>query len=63
MNNKDLCDKCGINHRPRTGCGGRFKHDPRCDCGICAYCNGREDVYGNPIGQLREMAESVAGTG
>lgn len=22
------------------------RHDPHCDCGICAYCNGQEDVYG-----------------
>lgn len=27
-----------------------FKHDPHCDCGICAFCEGQEDVYG----QLRE---------
>src|SRR5258705_12382374 len=25
-----------------------IKHDPYCDCGICAYCNGQEDKYGNP---------------
>jgi hypothetical protein len=25
----------------------RPKHDPHCDCGICAYCNGQEDVWGN----------------
>jgi hypothetical protein len=24
-----------------------YKHDPHCDCGICAYCNGEEDVWGN----------------
>src|ERR1044072_579234 len=23
------------------------KHDPHCDCGICAYCNGQEDIWGN----------------
>jgi hypothetical protein len=23
------------------------KHDLHCDCGICAYCNGQEDIYGN----------------
>lgn len=25
----------------------KMKHDPDCDCGICQYCNGDEDVYGN----------------
>lgn len=25
----------------------RPKHDPHCDCGICAYCNGQEDIWGN----------------
>lgn len=24
------------------------KHDLDCDCGICQYCNGTEDIYGNP---------------
>jgi len=24
------------------------KHDPECDCGICQYCNGDEDKFGNP---------------
>lgn len=24
-----------------------MKHDPHCDCGICQYCGGQEDVYGN----------------
>jgi hypothetical protein len=24
------------------------KHDPYCDCGICQYCNGDEDKFGNP---------------
>ena len=27
---------------------GDTKHDPYCDCGICQYCGGDEDVYGNP---------------
>jgi len=26
----------------------RYKHDPSCDCGICQYCNGDEDKFGNP---------------
>lgn len=25
-----------------------FKHDPYCDCGICQYCRGDEDKFGNP---------------
>ncbi len=25
-----------------------FKHDPYCDCGICQFCKGDEDKYGNP---------------
>ncbi len=24
-----------------------FKHDPYCDCGICQYCRGDEDKFGN----------------
>jgi hypothetical protein len=36
------------------------KHDPHCDCGICPYCNGLEDVFGretNPAPQAyREKA-------
>jgi hypothetical protein len=27
------------------------KHDPSCDCGICQYCNGSEDRYGNLTNQ------------
>lgn len=23
-----------------------FKHDPYCDCGICAFCEGQDNVYG-----------------
>jgi hypothetical protein len=26
----------------------KLKHIPDCDCGICAYCNGQEDKFGNP---------------
>jgi len=43
------------------------KHDPYCDCGICQYCNGREDKYGNPtagqgieIGRLRSAIKMLA---
>jgi hypothetical protein len=35
------------------------KHDPDCDCGICAYCNGQEDIYGNPS-RLATPAASTA---
>ncbi len=32
------------------------KHDPYCDCGICQYCNGDEDKFGNPTDKgLREV--------
>jgi len=34
------------------------KHDPECDCGICQYCNGDEDKFGNPTKKgEREMDE------
>lgn len=23
------------------------KHDAHCDCGVCAYCDGQEDIWGN----------------
>jgi len=40
------------------------KHDPHCDCGICPYCNGLEDVFGretNPAPQAyREKAIEAA---
>jgi len=37
---------------PYVGANGEFfpitaaKHQHDCDCGICQYCNGDEDVYG-----------------
>lgn len=44
-----------------------FKHDPYCDCGICQYCRGDEDKFGNPtagqgieIGRLRREIEILA---
>ena len=43
------------------------KHDPYCDCGICQYCRGDEDKFGNPtagqgieIGRLRREIEILA---
>jgi len=37
------------------------KHDPHCDCGICAYCNGQEDVYGNPTSPSAPSSEGDNG--
>lgn len=43
MNNEDSGNELfGISEQLREK-----KHDPHCDCGICQYCNGTEDVYGN----------------
>lgn len=30
-----------------------YKHNPECDCGICAFCNGEEDVWGNKRNQMK----------
>ena len=42
------------------------KHDPECDCGICQYCNGSEDKFGNPtkrsdmeIGNIRRAIKML----
>lgn len=38
------------------------KHDPNCDCGICAYCHGQEDVNGNPLAAIRQGVAALAYT-
>jgi hypothetical protein len=25
----------------------KVKHNPNCDCGVCNFCDGTEDVWGN----------------
>lgn len=35
------------------------KHDPECDCGICQYCKGDEDLHGNPT--RKTEVESIRG--
>ena len=35
------------------------KHDPECDCGICQYCRGDEDLHGNPT--RKTEVESIRG--
>lgn len=44
-----------------------YKHDPYCDCGICQFCNGDEDKYGNPtdrsvteINSIRQSMKMIA---
>lgn len=36
------------------------KHDPWCDCGICQYCNGSEDKFGDPTREQEVVSLSVA---
>lgn len=25
----------------------KLKHHPECECGVCNFCDGTEDIYGN----------------
>lgn len=43
------------------------KHDPWCDCGICQYCRGDEDKFGDPtdrsvieINSIRQSMKMIA---
>ena len=33
--------------------------DPYCDCGICQYCNGSEDKFGNPTDKMLGEVGSI----
>lgn len=49
MNNEDSGNELfGISEQLRGK-----KHDPDCDCGICQYCNGTEDIYGNSTAPIK----------
>lgn len=49
MNNEDSGNELfGISEQLREK-----KHDPDCDCGICQYCNGTEDIYGNSTAPIK----------
>lgn len=43
-----IADHYGFGGDENGGPGADTKHDPYCDCGICQYCNGSEDKFGNP---------------
>src|SRR5262245_51765432 len=47
-----VCRRC---IEPKEAECHQSKHDPNCDCGICAYCNGQEDVWGNRTRTLAEL--------
>ena len=36
-----------------------YKHDPYCDCGICQFCNGDEDKYGNPTKKGEQETDAL----
>ena len=37
-----------------------YKHDPYCDCGICQFCKGDEDKFGNPTKKGERMMAKIA---
>jgi hypothetical protein len=42
-----------MEHRIRQAKEQETKHDVDCDCGICQYCSGTEDVYGNSTAPIK----------